>query len=103
MRPSEWPHSHRSRNPVGFDPAELGIDAMAHPAAAEAGLLRAGAHLAKGALARSTAREMTAPLLTQGASNIDAFLASLAQQRPPVSANATVVAPMGLMSLSQRP
>lgn len=86
---------------AGFDPAEMGIDAMIHPGAAGAGLLRAAAHTAKGALARGTARQMTGPLLTQGASNIDAFLAQLATPRPLVGAQGTIAAPMGLMTLNR--
>lgn len=84
---------------AGYDPAEMGIDALAHPGGLAMQLLRAGSHAAKGVLARGTARQMTPWLLTQGATNIDALLRQVGQPAPLVGARATIAAPMGLTSL----
>lgn len=71
---------------AGFDPRELGVDAAAGALHGPHGLMLATAHgllkATTGRLTRATAREMGPMLQTQGAPNIDALLASLAQRSP---------------------
>lgn len=81
---------------AGFDPEHLGLDLAVHgPGLAKSMALS----MARAAMTKRSAELMGPKLLTQGAPNIDALIASLGQHAPIAGAGSTMMAPMGLMSL----
>jgi hypothetical protein len=84
---------------AGFDPAEMGVAAIAHPAGFGARVAANIANATTGAMSRNTANAMAGPLFTQGAPDISALLRTLNAPKPLISPFFGQTLPAGLPSL----